>query len=223
MYSFRILSACAVVLATISHASAAEISGEYLEARTCDVYTGPCFANGDIGLTGREAVLAWKVDEGSWNGQRLDGLGVCLVVKASQTLGFGGGFLVNPDPIQSVILVDTQADSDQRDALVAFVKESASHLTKNVVRIESAPISLENDHVSGKGVFTAGDFAKIETRKLKKGDCVCSNETVFYPPLTKVENSHPAYTLNMTYDGKGLSNTWTTINRRSAFLATFER
>ena len=36
----------------------AQISGQYLESRTADVYTGPCFANSEVNLTGREAVLA---------------------------------------------------------------------------------------------------------------------------------------------------------------------
>src|SRR5438876_942593 len=33
---------------------AAEIRGQYVEARTCDVFTGACFANADTGLTGNE-------------------------------------------------------------------------------------------------------------------------------------------------------------------------
>lgn len=223
MNSLRLVVACALMLGAVSTGSAGEISGEYLEARTCDVYTGPCFANGEIGLSGQEAVMAWKVDEGKWAGQELAGLGVALVIKANDTLGIGGSFVLNPFPIKAVILVDEKANAKQKAALVAFVKATAPELAKDVARVESAPISLTNDHVSGKGTFTAGKVAKIETRALKGGDCVCTNETVFYPPLTKVQNSHPAYTLNMTFDGKGLERTWTSINKRSAFLATFTR
>jgi len=111
----------------------------------------------------------------------------------------------------------------KKTALVRFVKDSVPHLTTDIVKVESAAISLTNDHLSGKGVFTAGKLARIETRALAKGDCVCSNESVIYPPLNKVDNAHPAYTLNMTFDGKGLDRTWSTVNKRSAFLATFER
>lgn len=217
------LAAVAVLCGVGSVANAAQISGEYIEARTCDVYTGPCFANGEIGLTGREAVMAWKVDEGSWAGQDLKGLGVALIIKASDTLGVGGSFYVNPDPITSVVLVDDAASEAQRTALVQFVKDSAPNLTKKITLVQAAPISLKNDHVSGKGLFTAGKLAKIETRALKGGDCVCSNESVIYPPLAKVDNSHAAFALNITFDGKGLDQTWTTVNKRSAFLATFEK
>ena len=36
----------------------AAIKGDYIEARSADVYTGPCFANGEVGLVGNEAILA---------------------------------------------------------------------------------------------------------------------------------------------------------------------
>ena len=203
---------------------AAEIRGEYLEARTCDIYTGPCFANGEIGLTGREAVLAWKVDAGTWNKQDLSGMCAALVVYANDTLAIGGSFYSNPDHVRSVILVDAKATSEQQAALVEFVKASAPNLSGEVIKVQPAPLALKNDHVSGKGVFDAGTLARIETRKLKGGDCVCSNEAVIYPPLAAgIENSHAAYTLNMTFNGKGLDRTWTTINKRSAFLGTFSK
>ena len=223
MKRLGIFVGCLALVGAVTPALAADISGEYLEARTCDVYTGPCFANGEIGIAGKDAVMAWRVDEGRWAGEDLAGLGVALIIKANDTLGFGGSFYVNPDKITAVIVVDEKANADQKAALVDFVKNSAPKLTVDVVKVESAPISLTNDHLSGKGVFTAGKLAKIETRALAKGDCVCSNESVIYPPLSKVDNAHPAYTLNMTYDGKGLDRTWSTVNKRSAFLATFER
>ena len=222
MKRFGLLVGCVAVLG-VTPAFAAEISGEYLEARTCDVYTGPCFANGEIGIAGKEAVMAWRVDEGHWAGEDLAGLGAALIIKANDTLGFGGSFYVNPDRITAVIVVDEKATTDQKAALVDFVKNNAPNLTTDIVKIESAPISLTNDHLSGKGVFTAGKLARIETRALAKGDCVCSNEEMVYPPLNKVDNAHAAYTLNMTFDGKGLDQTWSMVNKRSAYLATFER
>jgi hypothetical protein len=223
MRSFGFILACLTTLSVVSTSTAAEISGEYLEARTCDVYTGPCFANGEVGIAGKEAVMAWKVDEGKWAGEDLSGLGVALVIKANDTLGFGGSFYVKPDKIVAVIVVDEQATASQKVALVKFVTDSAPHLTKDVVKVESAAMTLTNDHLAGKGIFSAGKLARIETRALAKGDCVCSNEVVFYPPLNKVDNAHPAYTLNMTFDGKGLDQTWSSVNKRSAFMGTFER
>ncbi len=223
MKSILLITVSWIALGLSGICTAKEISGEYIEARTCDVYTGPCFANGEVGNSGKEAVLAWMIDEGSWRGEDLSGLGVALVITANDTLGFGGSFLTNPDKIDAVVLLDDRASESQQKALQAFAEDSAKHLTKSIVAVKSVPLSLTNDHISGKGVFRAGDFAKIETRKLSKRDCVCSNETVFYPPLTTVQNSHPAYTLALSFQGEELGRRWTTINRRSAFLATFSR
>ena len=72
---------------------AGTITGEYLEARTCDVYTGPCFANAEMGLAGKEAVMAWKIEKGTWKDVSINGLGVALVVKAEGTLGSDGVFV----------------------------------------------------------------------------------------------------------------------------------
>lgn len=219
----RLVVLVAILFLSPAMLRAAEISGEYLEARSCDVYTGPCFANGEVGISGKEAVMAWKVDAGAWAGQDLSGLGVALIVKANDTLGFGGTFSSNPDKIVAVIVVDEKASEAQRAALVQFVKDNAPRLATDIVKVEAAPITLTNDHLSGKGIFSAGKLARIETRKLAKGDCICSNESVIYPPLTAIENAQAAFTLNMTFAGKGLDSTWSNVNKRSAFLGTFER
>lgn len=211
----------ALLLAVASPARAVEISGSYLEARTCDIYTGPCFANSEVGLTGREAVIAWKVEEGSWRNVDLSNLGIVAVVKASGTLGFGGGLVTNPYPIRSVLIVDAKATPAQREALVDFAKHQASQLLSNVVRVETAPVSLDADFVSGEAKLVAGDLATIETRGLTMHDCICTNEIVFYPPMNDVENAQPVFTLNHEFKGQGLESKWSNRETRSAFLATF--
>ena len=221
MKTFSLLLTSVLLLVSAETSFAETITGEYLEARTCDVYTGPCFANAEMALAGKEAVLAWKIEKGTWKDVTIDGLGVALVVKAEGTLGSDGVFPMKPGKTAAVIIVDEDASIEQRDALVAFVKSNAKDLTKNVLKVVSAPIKLENDHLEGKGVFSAGKLASIETRKMKKNDCVCTNELIYYQPLTKVENFLPAYTLSQSYQGDSLNNKWTNNNTRSAFLATF--
>ncbi|MCA9072517.1 MAG: DUF1326 domain-containing protein [Planctomycetaceae bacterium] len=220
---FGLFAALITVWSLVSSANAATIEGEYLEARTCNVYTGPCFANGEMGMAGKEAIMAWKVDKGTWNDTKLDGLGVALVVTADDTLGDDGVFGQSPVKTKSVVLIDKNADKTQKEALISFVKDSAKKLANNIVRVEEVPFTLNNDHVDAKGTFTAGEIAKIETRKLRKGDCVCTNEIVYYQPLTKVQNFHPAYSLSHQFQGKGLNNRWSSGDQRSAFLATFRR
>lgn len=217
------LTAVLTTLALANGLSAATIEGEYLEARSCNVYTGPCFANAEMGIAGKEAILAWKVDQGSWNETQLDGLGVALVVTADQTLGHDHVFAQIPTKTKAVLLVDQKATASQKEALIAFAKDSAKLLSENIVRVEDVAFTLENDHVESRGVFAAGEIAKIETRALKQGDCVCSNEIRFYEPLVTVENSHPAFVLTNAYQGQGLNTKWISGDQRSAYMATFRK
>ncbi|HEY2840268.1 MAG TPA: DUF1326 domain-containing protein [Pirellulales bacterium] len=218
----RTLALCGLVAFGFAHAAAADtLTGDYLETRTCDVYTGPCFANSQVALGGNQAILAWSIDQGEFRGVDLSGLKVVMTVRASDTLGFGGGLVIHPDPIRSVILVDDQATPDQRDALVEFARERAGRVGGEVVRVSSAPIEMAIDHVDMVATLHAGTEITVSTRKLNKGDCVCSNEKTFYPPLTKVENSEPAYTVDASFQGRGLGSRWSAPMARSAFLATF--
>src|SRR5438105_13002179 len=105
-------AALALILMAVP-VQAAGLTGQYLEARTCDVWTGPCFANAEMNLGGKQAVLAWKVEEGALGGVRLDGLGVVAVVVSSDTLG-----LEQTGPAKAVLLVDRKANAEQRQALV---------------------------------------------------------------------------------------------------------
>lgn len=206
---------------TLAHA--VEIRGQYLESRTCDVYTGPCFANGEMGMAGKEAVMAWKVDEGGWNGTSLAGLTVALVVKAEGTLGEDGVFPMHPGQVRSVILVDEQASADQQMALVNFVKDAAPKLTGDVRSIERTAISLHNDHYTVEGVLKAGEIAEVRTRKLGGHDCICTNEMVFFQPLTEVRSATPAYSVSQSYRGDDLNSKWSLAGSRSAFLAVFRK
>lgn len=202
-------------------ATAVEIQGDYLETRTCDIYTGPCFANSEVGLAGQEALLAWSVERGGFRGVDLSGLKVVMAVRASDTLGFGGGLRVNPAPIKSVVVVDHRATPQQRNALVAFAKSCAGEAAGEVVRVESAPIEMHLDHIAMVGRLRAGETIGIETRKLGTLDQCCTNEIIFYPPLAKVDSFEPAYTEVGYFQGRGLGSQWANPKTRSAFLATF--
>ena len=223
-----LLSACLLLITALP---ASAITGDYLEARTSDVYTGPCFANGEVNLAGREAVLAWRVSEGSWKGVAVDGLAVVAAVRAAATLGDPFG---HPYPAQAVMVVDERATPEQRDALVGFAHEMAGELLGNVVSVTRAPIEMAvvagghgHDHHAGSVLGTAslkaGDLVELRTRGLNHGDHLCGNEEVYYPPLTPVQDAVPAVTLAHAFRGKGLGMTWSSPDKRSAFVARFNR
>ncbi len=218
-----LLAVCCIALLgakVASAASAGKILGDYLETRSADVYTGACVANSEVNLAGDQAILAWRVNEGSWNGVSLDGLGVVGVVKANATLGDP---FTNPYPAKSVLIVDSRATPEQQAALRSFAQSQAGELLKNVVRVESAPIHVEVGHGShhGQAKLSAGSVARIETRSLHDKDHLCGNEEVYYQPLTELSHAMPVYTVNDEFSGKGLGVTWRLNGKRSAFVGNF--
>src|SRR5262245_46417717 len=120
----RHLTLAAVALALLAgSASAAGISGKHVEARTCDVWTGPCFANAETSLGGKNAVIGWMIDKGSFDDVKLDGLGVVAVIAAPDTLGIkqsGKG--------KAVLIVDKKATKQQKEALVKLAKQQGGKL-----------------------------------------------------------------------------------------------
>jgi hypothetical protein len=197
------------------------ISGDYVEVRSCDVYTGPCFANAEMTIGGHEGIMAWAIRNGSFDGVDLTGLNVIAVVQAQGTLGDVDRY---PQPTRSVLIVDEAASSAQRDALLHFVQEKAGGLLGQTVQIARAPMSVKLPSTCSSGGCAnvrAGELVEIETRCLGGKDHVCGNEELFYPPLTNVENARPAFTLAGVFRGPGLGTQFDEANRRSAYLATF--
>lgn len=208
-----------------SHHKAADVKihGEYLETRNADVWVGACFANAEIGIVGDQAILAWRIQAGSWNDVKLNGLSVVGIVKAAATLGSNYD---NPYPAKSMLIFDSKATDEQRVALQAFVKVMGGKLFDNIVKTDAAPISFamqyEGEHaVSGQMV--AGELAGIQTRLVTSKDAVCGHEDVFFEPLAATTHAMPSVALVDTFKGAGLGVSWMLHDKRSAFVGTFAR
>ena len=198
------------------------VRGDYIEARTADVFTGPCFANSEVDLVGNLAVMGWRVDQGEFEGVKLDGLSVVGVVKASNTLG---NVSTTAYPVKSVLIVDERATPVQRLALKSFAQRMGGDLFQDVVKVDVQPISLifdGNNMHSAKATLKAGDLAAIQTRAINEQDHLCTNEITWYDPLTKTDHAMPAYALAHNYKGTGLNTTWSSPEKRSAFVGSFQ-
>lgn len=204
-------------------AQAQKIYGDYIETRNADVYTGHCYANSEIGLVGDEAILAWRVEKGEWDGVKLDGLSVVGVAKASGTLGVS---YTNPYPAKAVLILDDKATAQQREALTSFAQSMAGDLLKTIVRTETAPINLEVDYDGehpSAGRVKAGELADIVTRSITSKDHICGNEQVYFPTLAATAHSMPGVAVINRFQGEGLGSEWTLREKRSAFVGNFAR
>ena len=215
--------------------SAAGIRGDYVEARTADVFTGPCFSNAEVLIYGDHAVMAWKVTEGKYQGVDLSGLSVAAAVKGSTTFSED-----KPELAKSFLIVDEKANPSQRAALIAMAKALGGKRLEKVVDIKTSRISLkiEAHPMNGESIadevhnlhamphapratFWAAGIAQIVTRPLDDRDHACGNEVVAYPPLSKGVDVLPAYTLGHAFKGAGLGSVWDDPNCRSSFVGHF--
>ncbi|MDE2850916.1 MAG: DUF1326 domain-containing protein [Acidobacteriota bacterium] len=218
-FASRTLIPALVLVVLSSAAGATGIAGAYIEARTADVYTGPCFANSEVGLVGNEAIMAWRIEAGGWDGVDLSGLSVLAVVRSDATLG---------DPYaesratESVLIVDVAADRSQRSALEGFARGMGGVLLSDVARVEAADVTFDV-RPNGAASVTAGDLAAVRTRPLDHRDHLCGNETVFYPPLAPTDGAVPGVAIEHTWAGPGLGATWKSPGKRSTFVGRFSR
>lgn len=215
----------AVAVAQQAPQRSTQIKGQYLETRSADVYVGQCFANSEVNLTGSEAIVAWHIQQGQWDGVSLAGLNVVGAIEAQATLGDP---YAKPYPAKSVLIVDKQATSQQRQALINFAQEMGGQLLSHVVRVVDAPIDMEilqarAEQHSARARLQAGDFVTVETRSIGEKDHLCGNESTFYPPLTETTHAMPAVAMTDEYRGHDLNVSWSLHDKRSAFVGTFEK
>jgi hypothetical protein len=214
----RGLFLAAVALAVMAApVGAAGISGQYVEARTCDVWAAPCFANAEMNLSGKHALMGWKVDQGSLAGVPLDGLSIVAAVSASDTLG-----LDQTGTARAVLIVDAKASDAQRAALIRLAKEQGGQLLRNVVAVQTSPIELTTGGCKEGGCASlSAGAARIETRCINtQHDKTCGNERAFYPPLSKDVTARTAVA-NHSFSGQAFRETWKESERRGAYVGSF--
>src|SRR5947208_16477517 len=157
-----------LMFATLA-AKPASVTGTYVEARTAEVFTGACIMNGEAATTGREALLAWKIDRGQVNGVALDGLAVVAALASDTNLGIHeiGG---ESTPARAAIYVDARATAAQRKALVAMVKSLSGNLIGSVVQETAAPIQFADN---GHQVIVSTDTVKLAVAKHLEHEASC--------------------------------------------------
>jgi hypothetical protein len=214
----KIALAVALSILTLVSLSATppSITGTYVEARTAEVFAGACVMNSEAGTTGREALLAWKVDRGQVNGVSLDGLAVVAAVAADVNLGvheLGGETATG----RAVLFLDARATPVQRKALVAMVRSLAGNLIGSVVQETAAPIQFVE---SGHEIRVSTSTVRLAVEKHLNHDASCGNKQ-WFAPLTAVDRAEMGNTSENEFSGPALCTKWSDPNKRSSFFGTF--
>jgi hypothetical protein len=192
------------------------VSGTYVEARTAEVFTGGCIMNSEAETMGRQAVLAWKVDRGSFNGVALDGLSVVAALAGDRNLGMTEMGGEKPE-VKSALFVDERANRAQQLALVAMAHELSHGLVGTIVQVAPAPIAFV-DH--GSEIAVTAPQLSLEVNKHLTHDPTCGAQQWFHP-FSSLMDSAMGVADQHLFTGSSLGTKWSDPNKRSAFFGTF--
>ena len=215
----RALVAIAVCLLLVLPAIASDgdsLSGVYVEARTAEVFTGGCLMSSEAETTGRQAVLAWRVDRGSLNGVSLDGLTIIAAVVGDKNLGIhelGGATPVS----RTALFVDERASATQRTALLGMAKKLSGDLMGTIVSVQSVPIQFADQ---GHEIAVTAPKIALNVGKHAEHNAGCGAEQWFHP-LASVTDATIGMTNENSFSGSELGSKWSDPDKASSFFGKF--
>ena len=194
-----------------SRAENVSVRGDYVEVRTASVFAGACHYNGEVVTTGREAMMAWNVTSGKWQGVDLTGVRVMAIVSSDANLGDKNAAR------QSEVVIDG-ASRSQSLAVLNAIKEKYAASLGNIVKVRNAPIRFVRE---GKKYAVAADDATIDVEAMPNDLCCKMPNLVWYTPLVGLENRKVGYTTNAVYSGNTVGEQWSRAGENSAFYGSF--
>jgi hypothetical protein len=193
------------------------ITGDYVEARTAEVFTGPCILGSEGEVSGKEAIMAWRVSRGSMNGVSLDGLSVVAVVAADRHLSFHEYGAPKPTVVKSIVMTDNRATPTQQKALVSLAQSLAPGVVNDVVATKSVPITFRKDHDS---VQVSAGPATVDVTTTFEHPNTCG-ALKWFDPLSRTDGFKLGLTRSQEWSGTGLGAQWKQIDKKSSFAGTF--
>ena len=216
---FSVTMAVVLVTSAASAGDRSHVVGEYVEARTAEVFAGGCIMNSEAETAGRQAVMAWRITRGTYNGVALDGLTMAAAVAGDRNLGMREMGGEAPQAVRAILTVDQRASAVQRDALVQLARELAGGLITDVVRVDSAPVRFESTDTRIE--VSATDALTLSVNKEMTHDPSCGAMQWFKPFSPQLTSSAMGTAEAHAFSGTGLGSKWSAPHKRSAFWGTF--
>jgi hypothetical protein len=206
-------SAALLAVAAARGSAAPAVTGDYVEARSCNVYAGPCHFGSEYTTSGREAVMAWHVGHGAVGGQTLDGLSAVAVTVGDDNLAVAG------TPRRTVFYVDGRATSAQREALVGLLRAKTGADFGSVVAVRTAPITFQ-EATDGVKV-SVPKIAHLEATKMPDAACCRWPGQRWYDPLARAQGVRVGNAAINEYDDSLLNVRWTQRGANSVLFGSF--
>jgi hypothetical protein len=195
-----------------SQAEGVSVRGDYVEVRTASVFAGACHYNGEVVTTGRDAMMAWNVTSGKWNGVDLGGVRAMAIVNSQSNLSEENASR------QAEVIIDSSASSAQADAMLSALKEKYASSLGRIVEVRHAAITFEH---KGREYSVKADDATINVEAMPNDLCCKMPNLVWYTPLVGLENRKVGYTSHASYGGHKVTDPWSRSGENSAFYGTF--
>jgi len=209
----KIAGVLAATLGAATASVAAPIQGDYVEARTASVFAGPCHYSGEYMSDGRDAVLAWHVAKGDFNGVSLAGLNAVAVVRSDDNLGD------KTAQKSAKLYIDSTATAAQRAAMVAAIQTKCGDGLGTVASVDDATIKFRK---GADIVVDAPGVASLDIAPMPNRECCKQPSLVWYKPLAPVDNRLVGFTKVASCTNITGGDAWSRSDENSAFYGTFK-
>ena len=176
------------------------VSGDYVEARSNEVYTCGCLYSGQMTTAGREAILAWRITRGVYEGTPLAGLKVAAVVVGDTSLSAYDG------PRRTALYLDESASDAQVRAIVALWQREYSQALGKIAAVHRVSISFtqQDDAVH----LSIPNLVEVQARKARLPEDAHPGSFRWYGPFVPLRNSSLVTALNYEYSGVDFQHQW---------------
>jgi hypothetical protein len=207
-----VMFVCAGAIVLTSYAENPGVKGDYVEVRTASVFAGACHYNGEVTTTGRDALMAWHVTSGKWDGVDLSGIRAIAIVSAEDNLSNAQAGR------RSELILDQSASHEQRVAMLSAIKSRYAASLGEIVSVRSAPISFKHE---GKAYEVSSSEAAISVAAMPNDLCCRMPNLVWYDPLVPLGQRKVGYTIKALYAGDAVGDSWQRAGENSAFYGSF--
>lgn len=212
---YATLALVALVAASVSGTTVvrnSKVYGDYIEARTASVFAGACHYNGEYPVLGRDAVMAWNFTSGSFNGVDLAGVRAIAAVSCETNLAEPQG------THKTDLTIDSSATAAQADAVVELLKTRNAAQLGRIVAVHRGQVTFT--HSSQGYTIESPGFASMLVQYMPDNACCKEPGSVWYTPLTSLENRKVGFTEFANYSGAA-NTPWQRESENSAFYGTF--
>ncbi len=185
---------------TAMAAPSTQIAGDYVEARSNHVYTCGCLYSGEMVTGGREAILAWSFDGGSYEGTTLEGVRALAVLSGEENLSIQGM------PRRAVLYLDGVASRRQQDAVVSLIRQKYADAVGEIFAVRTAPIVFRE--LPGSVEVRVPGVAEVMERTAVLPDDAHRGSSQWYGPFIPLTQATLAATTFYDYQGADFPKHW---------------